>query len=267
MNPDFIESNNYEKFLNFIEKEIDSNEFQRQLKKVQNIDLKHYTKFINILEMRRYLNEYKNEPLIKNDINKVLIILPGNPEIVFKLCLEAIRYNVTMTISIEDFCLAQNTLLVEVVNKVIEKCKLKNKINLKNMLSDVEIIEQSKNVDKTIIIGNSNTYNRLENRIRNLELNSYGIFEIYSDSEEFESLERTVYDYLVQNEFESELYDDIEFEDAIKLINKKGYGFCSILLSKDKEKQKIFKENIKSKYVIVNKNPFKEIKFKLEIKK
>lgn len=265
MNQDFIESNNYEKFLNFIKKEIDSNEFKKQLEKVQNIDLKHYTKFISILEMQGYLNEYKNESFIKNELNKILVILPGNPEIVFKLCLEAIRYNVSMTISIEDFCLAQNTLLVELVNKAIEKYKLKIKINLQNMLSDEEIVKKSKNVDKTIIIGNSNIYNRLEDKIKNLELNSYGIFEIYSDSKEFESLEKTVYDYLAQNEFESELYDDIEFEDAIRLINKSGYGFCSMLFSKDKEKQKKFKENIKSKYVIVNKNPFKEIKFRLEI--
>lgn len=52
-------------------------------------------------------------------------------------------------------------------------------------------------------------------------------------------------------------------ESAVRIINKNGYKFSTVLFSKDEEKQKYFKDNIESQYVIINKNPFKEIKFKL----
>lgn len=266
MKQDYNKNHKLESFLKILEKEIYDNDFKNKLEKVQSIDLNHYTKKVSIEELQAYIDEYKNEKNIKNNnINKVLFLLSGNPEIVFKLCIEAIKNNIDIIISIEDFCLAQNTLIVELVNKVIENNDLKTKILLKNLLKDNEIIVESKNVDKTICIGNSNTYNRLSEKIDNIELNSYGIFEIFSDSDKFSELEEIIYNYLVQNEFEVELYDDVEFEDAINLINKNGYKFCSILFSNDIEKQKVFKEKISSEYVMINKNPFKEIKFNLEI--
>ena len=84
------------------------------------------------------------------------------------------------------------------------------------------------------------------------------------DSDEYEELEKTFFDYCYQKEFEAEDYSDLEIEEAVRLINKNGYKFSVVLFSKDKEKQKLFKQ-IDSKYIIINKNPFKEIKFKLEI--
>ena len=99
--------------------------------------------------------------------------------------------------------------------------------------------------------------------ISNIELNPYGIFEVYSDSEEFEELEETFFEYCYQKEFEAENYSDLENDDAIRLINKNGYKFAVILFSKDIELQKEFRESINAQYVIINKNPFKEIKFKL----
>ena len=87
--------------------------------------------------------------------------------------------------------------------------------------------------------------------------------EIYSDSDEFEELEQAFFEFCYENEFEIENYSDLNFEDCIRLINKSGYKFCSVLFSKDEIKQKVFKESVNSKYIIINKNPFKEIKFKI----
>ena len=264
---DNIKNNNekYQKFLNLLLQEINKENFDKDLKKVQDIDLKHFSKIIKKKDFSKIVEEYKNENIIENNLKNILILLPGNPEVFFRICLDIIRYNVDLTIGIEDLCLAQNTFILDVINSILEKLNMRTKIVLKNLMKDTEIIELSKNQDKTIIVGNSNLYNRVENKIENLRFNAYGIFETYSDSNEFEELEEKIYEYFEQNGFEGEVYDDIEYEKAIKLMNKKGYHFCSILFSKDKEKQKMFKENINSEYVIINKNPFEKIKLKLEI--
>ncbi len=253
-----------EKLISIINKEISTKNFEELLKKHQIIDENHYKEKITIDDMKRYLDEYKMAENASDKAKKVLILLAGNPEIVFKCCLETLNRNLDMTIAIQDYCLAQNTLIVDAMNDIIKNNNLKSKLNLKNLLKDTEIINESKNVDKVICIGDSNLYNRLEEKIKNLELNPYGIFEIYSDSDEYEELEKTFFDYCYQKEFEAEDYSDLEIEEAVRLINKNGYKFSVVLFSKDKEKQKLFKQ-IDSKYIIINKNPFKEIKFKLEI--
>lgn len=265
MNKSLINEDKYKKLLDSLKKEIEKESFENDLKKVQDIDLNHYAKILNKSEFLSIIEYYKKENIIENEFDNILVLLPGNPEIVFRLCIEAVRYNVNLMIGIEDFCLAQNNFIIELFEKIINDANLKNRIELKNLLKDSEIVELSDRVDKTIIIGNSNLYNRLESKIENLKLNPYGIFEIYSDSEEFQELEEKVFEYFIQNEFESESYNDLNINQATKLINKNGYHFCCVLFSNDKENQKVFKENIDSEYVIINKNPFKKIKFKFEI--
>lgn len=257
-------NNFFDKFLIELEKEISSKDFLNLLKKSQDIDSKYYKKRVSIEDLKNIIQEYKNLKYLEKENKKVLILLPGNPEIVFKLGIEAIRNNASFIVGIEDFCLAQNTVLVEIINKKVKELKLKNKIELKNLISDTEIINISKNVDKAIIIGNSNLYNRLKKQI-NVILNPYGIFEVYTDSKNFEELQETLYEYLTLNQFENEFFDDLDFEDAVKIINKQGYKFCTILFTNDKNKIKVFKESMDAEYIIINKNPFKEIKFRLEL--
>lgn len=256
--------NLYDKILNDIDKEISLKSFEENLKKVQKIDSNHYKEKITIDDLKKCLNQYKDYENTNYEENKLMVLQNGNPEIIFQVCLEILKNKIIeATVVIQDFCLGQNTLLIETINEIFKQNNLNKKIKLENLLSDNKILEMSKEFNKVICIGDSNLYNRLENEVLNLELNPYGIFEVYSDSEEFEELEETFFEYCYQKEFEAENYSDLEFEDAVRLINKNGYKFSVVLFSKDEEKQKEFKEKIKSKYVIINKNPFKEIKFRL----
>lgn len=253
----------YTRILEKINNEISSKIFEEKLKKVQNIDFNHYSKKITVNKLKKIIKEYKSEERKDIKLKNLLILLPGNPEIVFKICLEILKYDLDALIVIQDFCLGQNTLIIEMINEVIKKNNLKRKIEFKNLLDDSEIIKKSQEYNKVICVGDSNLYNRLKNKITNIELNSYGILEIYSDSDEFEELEQAFFEFCYENEFEIENYSDLNFEDCIRLINKSGYKFCSVLFSKDEIKQKVFKESVNSKYIIINKNPFKEIKFKI----
>lgn len=264
MDKNSFENNLFERFLNLLEKEISSKNFSNRLEESQKIDFNYYTKKVCISDLKEIIQKYKTLKNDENDLKKVQILLPGNPDIVFELCIEAIRYNTDFLIVIEDFCLAQNTILVEATKKVVEEMKIRNNIELKNMLSDSEIIDNAKKVDRTISIGNGNLYNRLKNKI-DIILNTYGIFEIYSDSDEFEELQEIISEYLIQNQFEFEIFDDLNFEEAVKIINNQGYKFCTILFSNDKNKIEEFKNRMEAKYIVINKNPFKEIEFKLEI--
>lgn len=257
-------NNIYEKIFDDISKEISTKDFQECLKKVQKVDSHYYKEKITIEDLKKYLLQCKSDEKYEYEDNKIMILQRGNPEIIFQICLEMLKNKtVEVEIVIQDFCLGQNMLIIETINEILKQNRVNKKINLENNLKDNQILEISKAFNKVICIGDSNLYNRLENKIPNLELNPYGIFEVYSDSDEFEELEETFFEYCYQKEFEAESYNDIEFKDVVRLINKNGYKFSVVLFSKDEEKQKEFREKIESKYVIINKNPFKEIKFEL----
>lgn len=261
------EINEYNKILNFLEKKLREKDFEKGFKKALEIDSKHYGKLLSLEEIKNIILDYKALPEVQNNYKNLQVILPGNPEIVLKMCLEAIRYKANMLICIEDFCLAQNTYLINVFQEVLEKLKIKNRIRLKNLVKDTEIIDNSKIMDKTICIGNTNLFNRLDGKIDNFIIYPYGRIEVYADTDDFKDLEKTIFDYSILNEFEIEMYDELDLEEGVDVINRDGYEFCTLLLSKDKEKQKYFKDNINKnyKYVILNENPFKVMKFKLEI--
>lgn len=254
----------YIKFLKLLEKKI--NEFQNSLLEAQRIDKKHYSKQITSQELNEIIIESESREIQINDIESIQAILPGNPEMVFRLGIEAIRNNVNILIVIEDFCLAQNIVLVEILSAAIRECKISRKITLKNLLKDSEIVEISKKADKTICIGNSNDYNVLVNKIKDLEFYPYNIFDIYSDSEEFDDLKKKIYDYAMENQYEVDFFEDMEFDEVIEEINTNGYGYCSLLLSKEKTKINKFKNEINSKYVLINENPFNSTRFELNLK-
>lgn len=256
----------YDKILKELENKVLQQSFEINLKKVVKIDKNHYAKELDRESILEIINDYKSRNFIKNELKAVQILTIGNPEIVLILCLEAIRNNASMLIVIDDFCLAQNTFIVEIMNQILKKYKSEILITLENLPTKNKLIENSKKYDKTISVGDFNRYNELINEVENIKFYPYGMLELYSDSEEFEELKRKLYDYASLNGFVLEIYDrELKFDDVINLMNKDSYGFASILFSKDEQKCNRFKSEVKSQYVIINENPFKKIRFKLEL--
>jgi hypothetical protein len=261
-----IQLDKYVKIIIQIEKDFLNENFEENLEKVIEIDKKYYSKFLEKTKCIDIINSYKAREIRKSEIKNVQILTNGNPEIVLMLCLEAIRNNVSMLISIDDFCLAQDTFIVEKINKILKSQNSEIQISLDNLTSKEVLINNSKIFNKTISVGDCNRYNELLDEIENIELYPYGILSLYSDSNEFDDLKKTLYNYASLNGYILDIYDmEMNFDDVIKLMNNDSYKFASILLSKDAEKCKRFKNEVNSKYVFINENPFNKIKFKLDL--
>lgn len=255
-----------EKYLLFIdklEKKIQDKKFINELEKYHEIDKKHCNKFITIGELENVIKEYKKLDVIDNNFKKIQIITIGNPETIFRLCIEAIRYSISITFSIDDFCLAQNMFIVNIVNLISKELKLGIKLELENSVSIDIIIQKSQKYERNICIGDVNRYNALCESIENIEIYPYNVYEMYTDSDEFDELKEKIYNYASINGYELDIIDEeMKIDDVVEEINNNGYGFCAIIFSKDKEKCEKFRKNIKSDYVIVNENPFTKVKFK-----
>lgn len=145
--------NIYDKVFNDINREISSKIFVESFKKVQKIDNNHYKEKITIEEMKMYLEEYRNSETSIYKDKRIMILQRGNPELIFKICLEILKSEaVEIVIAIQDFCLGQNTLIVETINEILKQNKINKKIKLENHLNDNKIIEISKDFSKIICI-------------------------------------------------------------------------------------------------------------------
>ena len=154
-----IETNdNFQNFLLLALSEFESKKIQEDLDKVKKIDENHYSKKLEIESLRKIVRDYHKDSREKdNNVEKLLVLTTGNPDVVFSLCIESYRLDLDMEIVIEDFCLAQNMLIVEVFNNIFENMKFKRRINILNNMPDKDIIHESIKFDKTIVVGSHGT--------------------------------------------------------------------------------------------------------------
>lgn len=252
----------FDEILKKIQYKIDEKEFNKNLKKFQKIDLKYYDMIITKDKIKDILKFYQEKEVYDLPNKEYIAVLDGNPNEVFSLCIEAIRYNINLKICIDDFCVAQNMFLVDLMKNIFGK---KINISLLNLVNDNELIEYSKNVYKTIFISTSQRYEELKEKIKNNVFYPYNLIDIFYEDEKFEDVIDYIYKYSEVNHYQIDIYEDLNFLDAIRLINKDSYKFISIILTDDKKHSRIFKEKIDSKYVFVNTNPFDKVKFELDI--
>lgn len=249
------------KILNDIIEMIKDN--KKILQKLYEEDKEVFAVEFDINTLIEKLNQYKNPKVKENGSRKILLSHYGNPYITAMLCMEAIINQTEIVIGIEDICYGINKAIVKIVNDILKEYELPVKMYLKNNVTNKDIEEM--NINEIICLGNSNSYTNFRN-IKDIQVKHVPFFDIalYYDSDEFEELAENIRKYAVSNLYEIEIYDETEdFEDVIYMINHGTQKYCATILSKDKEKQNKFKQEINSQIICINENPFKKFEFKI----
>lgn len=241
------------------------NDNKKILKKLNEED-KEFCEFeLNIDKFVQIFESYKSSKIEETSGKKILISHYGNPYITAMLCIEGLIQKCEITIAIEDICYALNKAIVKIINDALKEANIGTKIILENNITNNDI--QNMDLQKIVCLGNSNSYMSLR-KIRNTQVSYVPLFDIvlYYDSDKYESLAQDIMNYANQNFYEIEIFDETEdFEDVIYMINHDINKYCAVILSKDLEKQKEFKQNINAEIICVNENPFN--KFELKIPK
>ena len=224
--------------LSSIQKEIREN--INEIKKVEEIDLQYckmkidYEKIIEIIE-------YFKSKDIHNLNEEVYIYCNGNPYIVVNLAMIAIIYNCKIKINIDNVMLGVNKIILAIINKRLTDNK-------------IELFEKLDYNKKVILIDRFHTYESLKNKEKNIKIIPYESLDTFSDSEEFEELYETVYNYALDMNLDIDIFDGEEIDSLFKY----GKGKIKLIFTRD---EKII-EKYKNKYVnvFINENPFKNKK-------
>ena len=235
------------------------------------IDFKKWKKKLDLDIFSKMIDEYiemekNNHTAIieegNTQIEKIVISYYGNPYVTWILCIQAIIYQKQLLLETGEFMLSTNTFIVNMVNQILKEN------HLPTLLIDcIEIVDKKAIIEKeikTIIIGA--TQNKAEYLGKYIYI-PYNNYIIYCADEELEKLSKSIYDYACNNFFETEVLfeEDIEedIEEAIAIINL--HKDCiAVILTKDTNLQKMFREKIKNK-LYINENPFSKEEINLPV--
>lgn len=237
-------------------------ENEENIKGVNEIDKKYYDKIIDVNDFIKIIEEYNDRKIVEKNKN-ILCIYNGNPEITLRLCIEAVLLQTNFILGIQDFMVGVNTLIVEIVNDILKKQN--SKIFMFNLIKFEDVKNLNEKIDKILCIGNTNEYLKLaENNLSKLDFYPYKSLDIYCEDDELESLQRMIYDYSMTNQYEIEVYLKDNIDNIIGQMNEFGNGYCSVLLSKNKENIKKFEQEIESEIICINESPYNKIRFEIE---
>lgn len=237
-------------------------EKQNIIKEVNEIDRKYYNKIVELNDLIKIVESYKNKK--EENLNKnILCIYNGNPEITLKLCLESVLLRSNFIMDIQDFMVGVNKIIVELANNILKQ--FNTKLYLYNLVQFKEIKDAEDNLDKILCIGNTNEFIKLsEQKLYKLDFYPYKSLEVYCEDDKFEEIQRMIYEYSMTNQYEVEVFKQDRIDNIIGQMNEFGNGYCSVLLSENKEYIKKFKEQVQSEIVCVNENPYNKIVFDIK---
>ena len=222
------------------------------------LDFEKWKKKIDLAIFSKLIDEYiemeKNNHTVmiedeNTQIEKIVVSYYGNPYVTLILCIQAIIYQKQLLLETGEFMLSTNIFIVNMVNQILKENHLP-----KLLIHCIEILDKKAiitNNIKTIIIGATQSKAEYLGKYIYIPYNNY---IIYCVDEELEDLCRSIYEYSSNNFFEAEVLFEEDIEEAIGIINL-HQDCIAVILTKDINLQKLFRERIKNK-LYINENPF-----------
>lgn len=255
---DFKISNDvFQKIIRDWKSEIREN--RKDIEKLNQLDYEYNKKVVYVDRIIETIDSFKEKEICKKDTENLIVAYYGDPCVTVQICLSAIQNCQMANLVIEDVCLGVNKAIIEIYKEILKEYKIFDIVSFNNYETKEKLDECKEYIDKMYCLGNKNLYTVCKH-IENLKIEyvPFNIIDIYCEDEDLYELARDIFNYCYENGIESEIYEDMSFEDTVETLNEYGENYCSIILTKNKEYIDRFKKEVKSKFVFVNENPFKD---------
>ncbi|MBP3502190.1 MAG: hypothetical protein J6K42_01760 [Clostridia bacterium] len=229
-----------------------------------------YTKILEIIQ--NVINEpwelEKNSKNLKVDgLGNIAVVYNGSPDILLYLSIKALKTHNNIVFYEDTKIHKFSTYIINLINTISNKKNYKTTITIKQIKNFNEIYADEKDFDNYICIGEIRRFNLLKRNItKKIIYNAYGTVSLYLDDKNLKNVLLEMDEFIFKNNIALNLYKDKNIEEVITEINKKGEDFCSVIFTKDVKKAYYFLENVNSKMVYINKNPFDNYKFFIDDK-
>lgn len=237
----------------------DLKDAKKEIEKLNQIDYEYNKKIVYIEKLLETIDLYIDREPIEKETKNLMVLYYGNPVVTIELCLSALLNGQIINLIIDDMCLGVNKLIIEIYKEILRDFKLFDIVSFNNYESKESIEENKETLDKILFLGDKNLYNVCKS-ISDIDMEyvPYNIIDIYCEDDEFYDLSKEIFNYCFENSIEAEIYEDMDFDEVVDIFNNFGEKYCSIILTKNGEYADRFKNEVNSKFVYVNENPFKD---------
>lgn len=137
-------------------------------------------------------------------------------------------------------------------------------IKLFNLIDFKQLKDLENDIEKVICIGNTNTYYKYKKgQIQNLNYIPFKNLVVFYESEKYKQIVMELYRYASMNGIEVEIYEDIE--EFVECVNADNKLDSIVVFTDNEEQEKKVKDEIKAGKLFINRNPFKEESFKVDL--
>lgn len=246
----------FRKILRDLKSEIKEN--KKEIKKLNEIDYEYNKKVVYIDKIIEAIDYFSEKEVCDKGTKNVIVAYYGDPCVTIQVCLSALLNCQMVNLVIDDLCLGVNKLIVELYKEILKEYKIFDIVSFSNYDGKEDIEENAKIIDKMYCLGDKNLYTVCKN-ISDLDIEyiPFNVIDIYCEDEDLYDLAREVFNCCYEGGIEAEIHEDMPFDETVEFLNEYGENYCSVILTKNEEYMKRFKEEVKSKYVFINENPFK----------
>ena len=223
---------------------------ENNILEAQKIDRKHYKMKISIDKFIKLANKLKEEDLNEDGSEKNIIVTHnGNPYITFIIAIKAICNNIDIDISINQAMIGLNSIIINIIQYVLDKLNIKVKVSIMRYL---EIEKIKNNIEKIIVLQDMSEYMQLS-KIKDIKVQYKPICNIamYIENEKFENLAKDIINYCNENFIEIEIYDAEDIDDALEQLKADNQGEIVLILTDEKDK---VREKVKNEKINININ-------------
>lgn len=235
-------------------------ENRNAIQRLNAIDYEYNEKMIYVDDLIKAVDLFNDMEIQEKETKNLIVSYYGDPYVTIQILFSALFNCQIVNLTIEEMCLGVNKLIIELYKEILKEYRITDIVSLNSYVSKNDIEANKIFIDKMYCLGNRNFYNVCKN-IKDLDIEyvPFNNIDIFCEDVDYYDLAEDIFNICFQNGIEAEIFDDIDFEDAVDVLNNYGENYCSIILTKNKEYMNKFKSNVNSKFVFVNENPFNEM--------
>lgn len=227
------------------------------IQKLNQMDYEYNKKVIYVDKLIDAVNLYDRENVVQKNTENIVVAYYGDPYVTIQIILSALFNCQRVNLVIDEMCFGVNKLIIELYKEILKEYRIKDIISLSSYLKKKDLEQNKGIIDKVYCLGNKNLFNVYRD-IKDLEITyiPFNNIDIFCEDEDLYEMAEDIFNVCFECGIEAEIFDDIDFNEAINVLNNYGENYCSVILTRNKEYMKRFKNEVKSKFIFVNENPF-----------
>lgn len=198
-----------------------------------------------------------------NGIGNVAVVYDGRPDTTIEMAIKCLLTNNNVTF-FPNLDMATTKCVLKIFEESMKEIGYNNTV-IKCIDDTEELYDNQDDYDVAVLIGDKYEYYKFKQRFKKDTIYcGFGSIEVYCDDEFFEDEIDKINEFVFNNNYVMNYYDEKDITEAIKNINDATIIDTVVIFTKDSKKALHLVKNIKARKIYVNTFPFDNYTFEFD---